>query len=256
MKCLIVDDEPLARDYLRGLLLDQKVEVVGEAEDAADALQKAEALSPDLMFLDIRMPGLDGMQLAASMMHLSMPPLVVFVTGYSDRAVEAFERDAADYLLKPVSADRLAAALVRARARLSDRSLRLQARRTIQRQAAKGAPMERLPIRVDFGVRLVPVQDIVSASARDRRVVIQTREAEWPTYYSLKELEALLPPALFLRIHDSHIVNLKLVDEVVFLGDHSYSVRLSNKQLLPVGRTRCPELHRRLGLTGNRTSPF
>ncbi len=250
IRALIVDDEPLARDYLRQILEDQGVHVAGEAENAVQAIQKAEDLKPDLMFLDIQMPGLSGIQLAGTLIHLSAPPLLVFVTGYSEHAVAAFERDALDYLVKPVDPQRLAATLVRARARLFDRKAREQLRRFVNQQATASRPIERLPIRMDYGVRLVTVDEILCAVARDRRVHIRTKQGEWPTYYSLKELEVQLPTDKFLRIHDSCLVNFQSILEVLFLGDHSYKVRLTNGELLPVGRTRYPELQRRMGLSG------
>src|ERR1019366_4593470 len=107
MNALIVDDEPLARVHLRRQLEAQGVEIVGEAENALDALSLAKELQPDLMFLDIKMPGMSGMQLAESMRTLDVQPLLIFVTGYSEYALVAFEIEAVDYLLKPVSADRL-----------------------------------------------------------------------------------------------------------------------------------------------------
>src|SRR5437762_7674024 len=115
MTALIVDDEPLARVHLRRLLEGQEVEILGEAESATLALQQAEDLQPELLFLDIQMPGLTGMQVASALLHLDVSPLIVFVTGYSEHAVTAFEHDALDYLVKPVAADRLAKTLVRAR---------------------------------------------------------------------------------------------------------------------------------------------
>src|SRR5579871_1334617 len=127
MNALIVDDEPLARADLREQLETQGVLVVGEAENATEALQKAEDLRPDLILLDIRMPGLSGLHMASALVHLETAPLVIFVTGYSEYAAEAFDNDALDYLVKPVSPDRLARALLRARERQADRQARRQA---------------------------------------------------------------------------------------------------------------------------------
>ena len=141
---LIVDDEPLARAHLRRLLEEQEVTVLGEAANAAQALQFAEDLRPEVLFLDIQMPGLNGMQVASALLHLERAPLVVFVTGYSEHAVSAFDNAALDYLLKPVSPDRLAKTLVRARTQLSDLEQRERDRKGVDKQA-QAAPLHRLP---------------------------------------------------------------------------------------------------------------
>ena len=120
MTAVVADDEPLARAHLRILLDEQAVETVGEAGNTAEALRMAEDLRPDILFLDIQMPGLTGLQAATALLHMDHPPLLVFVTGYSQHAVAAFEHNALDYLLKPVSADRISKTLVRARARLAE----------------------------------------------------------------------------------------------------------------------------------------
>ena len=120
LTALIVDDEPLARAHLRRLLEAQHLSILGEAENVPEALQLTEDLRPDLLFLDIQMPGLSGMQAASALLHLAHAPLIIFVTGYSEHAVAAFEQDALDYLVKPVSPDRLTITLLRAKERLCD----------------------------------------------------------------------------------------------------------------------------------------
>ncbi len=245
---LIVDDEPLARVHLRRLLETQGVQVAGEAESATQALQMAEELRPELLLLDIQMPGLTGMQMAGALLHLDAPPLVVFVTGHSEHAVAAFEQDALDYLVKPVSAARLAKTLARARARLANAPDRRQAEARVAERVVEAPPLRRLPVRADYAVRLIRVETILCATAREKRVFVRSSEGVHRTYYTLTQLEALLPREQFLRIHDSCVVNLDRVEELIFLGNHAYEVRLSDGELVPVGRTRYAELRRRLGL--------
>ncbi len=247
----IVDDEPLARAHLRRLLEVQGVQVVGEGENAEEALQLAEDLKPDLLFLDIQMPGLTGMQIAKALVQLEASPLLVFVTGYSEHAVAAFENDAMDYLVKPVSPDRLAKTLQRARERLANNQARSQEKERILRDGNGSPPLRRLPVRGDYTVRLIRVEDILCAVAREKRVFVRTLEGEYRTYYTLKQLETLLPPDQFLRVHDSGLVNLERIEELIFLGNHSYAIRLSSGFQLPVGRTRYAELRQRLGLDPN-----
>lgn len=243
---LIVDDEPLARARLRRLLESQEVQVLGEAENATTALQLAEDLQPNLLFLDIQMPGLTGMQMASALLHLEAAPLLVFVTGYSEHALNAFEVDALDYLVKPVTPERLAITLARVRERLADRQARTQGQSLSVPQIP---PLRSLPVRADYAVRFLPIADILCAVAREKRVFVRTTEGEYRTYYTLTQLETLLPADRFLRIHDSFLVNLDAVVELLYLGDHTYEVRLTDQQRLRVGRTRYPELQRRLGLT-------
>ena len=251
LSALIADDEPLARAYLRRLLEAQDVIVAGEAETAAEALRLCEDLHPDLLFLDIQMPGLTGLQAAAALLHFEKPPLLVFVTGYSEHAAQAFEHDALDYLVKPASPERLAKTLIRARERLNDARFRQRAQDQIDAHLhnASAAPLRRLTVREDYVVRLGRVEEIRCAVARDKRVNIRTETGEFRTYYTLTQLESLLPSDLFLRIHDSALVNLEQVEDLLFLGGHSYAVRLVGDLQLPVGRTRFAELQNRLGLT-------
>lgn len=251
LTALIVDDEPLARVHLRRLLEQQDVTIVAEAENAAKALQLAEDLCPALLFFDIQMPGLTGLQAASALLHLDKAPLLIFVTGYSEHAVAAFEKDALDYLVKPVSPERLATTLMRARERLAGKST-MQQRATIEARLSETPmqPLQRLPVRKDYSVLLIRIEEIRYAQARERRVYIRTAEGEHRTYYSLTQLESLLPPSFF-RIHDSYLVNMGLVEEVIFLGNHAYMMRLSDGSQLPVGRSRYPELQRRLGLHGD-----
>lgn len=253
LTALIVDDEPLAREYLRRMLEEQGVVIVGEADGAARALQLAEDLRPRLLFLDIQMPGLTGLQFAEALQQSTSDALIIFVTGYSEYAAQAFEQAALDYLMKPVSPVRLAKTLIRARERLSaGGAARDDAARRLAEQARREpSRLQRLPIRKDYAVLLVRLEEIRCAVARDKRVLVRTDDGgEHRTYYTLTQLEALLPPEQFLRIHDSAIVRLDTVEELLLLGNHTYAVRLSGNDQLPVGRTRYPILQERLGLAG------
>lgn len=262
MTALLVDDEPLARVHLQRLLEVHETQIIGEADNAATALQLAEDLRPDLLFLDIQMPGLTGLQMAAAIQSLDTPPLLIFVTGYSEHALVAFEHDALDYLVKPVTPERLAKTMVRARARLSEREAKRQVRETGPSNSQAGneltigttAPLHRLPIREDFFVRFIPVDEIICAIARDKRVIVRTPEGEHRTYYTLTQLESLLPSELFFRVHDSCLVNIDQIKELHILGSHSYAVKLTNGLQLPVSRSRYPLLQHRLGVNALSTS--
>jgi DNA-binding LytR/AlgR family response regulator len=256
LTALMIDDEPLARARLRRLLKSQGVQVLGEAEDAAEGLQQVQDLKPDLLFLDIQMPDLSGMQAAATLLHLKTAPLLIFVTGYSEYAITAFELNALDYLLKPISVERLALTLARAREHLANRQGQAQAVSPIEVAAPSLSRLRSLPVRTDYTVRFLPLDEILGFISRQRQVFVLTRSREYRLNYTLTQLEALLPAERFLRIHDSSLVNIDAVVELLFLGDHTYEIRLSNNQLLRVGRTRYPELQRRMGLRDHPTATF
>jgi DNA-binding LytR/AlgR family response regulator len=245
---LIVDDEPLARTHLRRLLEMSLVSVAGEAGSGAQALQMAGDLQPDLVFLDIQMPGMSGVETAAGMERLEPRPLIAFVTAYPDYAVAGFEQGALDFLLKPVTLERLATALVRLRERLAIRAAAVQRADRNAGGGDAGDALQRLPVRKNYGIQLIPVEEIACTVARDKRVYVRSNKSEHCTSYTLKQLESMLPERTFFRLHESAIVNLMHVERVVLLGDHSYAVKLTCGLELPVGRTRYSELRRRLGI--------
>lgn len=258
MNALIIDDEPLVRSHLKKMLEAQSIEVVGDSSTATEGIALAEDLSPDIVFLDIQMPGMTGLQMAAALRSLDKAPFIVFVSAYGEYAVAAFEFNTLDYLLKPVSVERLALTLIRARSRIAEISMREpEIGAELQQQTAQDdvavseqlTTLARLPIREGYAVRLLRLEEILCAIARDKRVYVRTAAGEYKTYYSLKQLERLLPADRFLRIHDSYIVQIELVRELHNLGSNSYSVRLSDGYITPVSRSRYRELQIRVGIT-------
>ena len=257
LRTLIADDEPLARAYLRRQLEAQGVTIIGESGNATEALAECDALRPNVLFLDVQMPGPDGIAAATTLRMLPAPPLLVFVTGYSKYAATAFEYDAVDYLLKPVSAERLLTTLTRLRRRLAPPMAADQvtgdianASSTIREELTYP---RHLPIRSDYAVLLMKREELVFAEARDKKVYLYDKGAngqytEHRAFHTLTQLADILPPDQFCRIHDSYLVNLGEICELSFLGNHSYSVHLQSGRDLPVGRTHYIELRRRLGL--------
>ncbi len=249
---VVVDDEPLPRAHLAHLLKEAGVGKVLQASDAASCLElfESEDDPPDWAFLDVQMPGIDGLALAdalgAGQLGLSggaSPPSVVFVTGYEEYAVQAFERAAVDYLLKPVQRTRLAVTLSRLTAPAAEvGELSMGPRLPVPL-------LQRLPIRIDYAVRLVDIADVVAATAREKRVDVITRDTIYPTYYTLNQLEQRLPAERFARVHDGWIVNLGEILEIHNLGTQAYQLRLRFEgRLIPVSRRRLPQLQQRLGL--------
>lgn len=246
MNALIVDDEPLARDLLGRMLSEQGVQVVGHAANAADGVALADDLGPDVVFLDIRMSGVSGIDATALFGQLEPPPLVVLVTGHSEYAVEAYSRSVFDYLLKPVSDERLQASLAKLRRHLS---MQRRANRVggLLRRPSPSAFLQRLPIRNRGSILLIQIERILYAAASGKSVAIRTRDASIQSSFTLAYLEHVLPPN-FMRIHASCIVNIVFVSEILLLGNHSYAVKLVNGDELPLARHQYPRLQERLGL--------
>ena len=235
MRAFLVDDEILVRGYLAELLIEQGVAVVGEAGDAPSALAGIAESRPDVVFVDVRMPGISGLHLAEEIRRLDDPPHIVLATGHSEHAVAGFDLGAADYLLKPVSPERLMRCLARLRPEQSTR-------------ASAPAPFGRLPLRSDAGIRLADPAEVACALSRERKVYVRLDSGEEFRFAgSLAELEARLEPLGFLRIHDSYLVPVAKIREVIPLGNHEFEVRLADGRRAPVGRTRYPVLRKLLG---------
>ena len=259
MRTLIVDDERLARQKLRTLLQRHNdVELVGECANGEAALADIARLLPDLVFLDVRMPGKTGFDVVNGLPP-GPAPHVVFVTAYGDYAVEAFEVEAVDYLLKPFDRERLDRAVARVRtrasepgkalARLGDLVMRLEGalaeRRAPQAVAAVPAPTngtpaaalaERVAVKKDGRTLLVPTQEIDWIEAVDKYVRLHAKGARYLHREALSALERRLDPAQFLRIHRGAIVNLRRVREIhPGVGDEP-TVVLADGTRLPLSR--------------------
>jgi two-component system LytT family response regulator len=231
---MIVDDEPLARQTVRVLLArDPEVEVVGEHASGDAALEALAHEEVALLFLDIRMPGLDGL---ATLARLGVRPATVLVTALPEHAVTAFDLDVADYLLKPFDDARFARALDRAKART------LATRRP-------AAPLERLVIREGGRIASLAVEDIDWIEAQDCYAEIHAGRRSYLVRQPLHKLAASLDPARFVRIHRKTIVNVRCVKELepVFHGEHV--VFLHDGTRLKLSRTFKDQVDRLLGLS-------
>jgi two-component system LytT family response regulator len=241
MRVLIVDDEALARDRLRRLLAQAgDVEIVGEAADGLEALQMIETLVPDLVLLDIQMPGLDGFGVVEA---LEDPPQIVFVTAYDEHAIRAFEVNALDYLLKPFSRVRLQKAIRRAQAAVAgEHDLSAQLRPLLANLAAQGRTMVRLAVRDRERIRVLDVDEVDWIGIQDERAVVHVGDREYPIRRTLAELEARLDPARFFRAHRSAIVNLDRVKEVIPWFKGSHKLRLTTGAEVELSRAQARAL--------------
>ena len=236
IRTIIVDDEDLARQVLREFLSARpEIEIVAECANGFEAVKAATELKPDLVFLDIQMPKLDGFEV----LELIGPgPAVIFVTAYDTFAIRAFEVHAVDYLLKPIGAPRFEAALERAKERLSGKlpSAPLPA---MDLAAAARPPqhyLDRIPVRDGASVSIIPVAKLDYAEAQDDYVALASQGKKHLKQQTISSLEAALDPSRFLRIHRSYIVNLERVARIEPYGKDSFVAVLSTGAQLPVSR--------------------
>ncbi len=235
LRALIVDDEPLARQRLKKLLQDEPdVEVIAECADGGDAVATIRAEQPDLVFLDVQMPVLDGFGVLEAIGPEQMPA-VIFVTAYDRYALRAFEYNALDYLLKPFDRDRFRKALERARAQLSKSPLREEVQQLIgatEEFRTEGKPLERLVIRSSGRVFFLRVDEIDWIEAAGNYVRLHVGKETHLLRDTMSSLEARLDPKKFLRIHRSTMVNIERIQELqpLFHGDYIVILR-DGKQL-------------------------
>jgi two-component system LytT family response regulator len=243
MRTLIVDDEPPARERLKRLLDDiEGVALIGEAEDGAQAVEMIERERPDLVLLDIQMPGLDGFGVVEA---LDDPPPLVFVTAYDQYAIRAFEVSALDYLLKPFSRERLEKAIRRAQeAQADEQDVAARLRPLLESLAAQGRYLTRLAVRERDRIRVLDVDEVEWIGIEDEGVVVHVGDQGYPTRRTLTELEARLDPACFFRAHRSAIVNLSQVKEVIPWFKGSHRLRLTTGAEVDLSRAQARALRK------------
>ncbi|WP_189644593.1 LytR/AlgR family response regulator transcription factor [Luteimonas gilva] len=242
LRAVIVDDEPLARARLSRLLGDEReVEVLAEFADGESAVREMPALSPDVVFLDVRMPQMNGFAMLERL-PAEPRPLVVFVTAYSEHAVQAFDARAVDYLVKPVAPDRLRDSVERIRRQLAGQA---------SRDDARGRYPERLAVPDGARVRIVAVADIEYVLAQGNYVELKVGGRGLLLRETMAGIRERLDPAQFIRIHRSRIVRLSMVEQVEPYSAGQYVVRMRSGARLTSGRSYRAELRRALGLTPN-----
>lgn len=248
-RALIAEDEPLLAQSLAIALAGNwpELQVIGIAPNGNEALRMATAQRPDVLFLDIRMPGLNGLEVAADLIDQlddnAVPPCFVFVTAYDEFALKAFELGSVDYLLKPVNPERLARTVVRLRAQLDKPGgalAELAARLSLvigAQPTAAAAPLKIIRAAVGNTVRMVPVEDVCYFQATDKYVSVVTRDADLLIRVPLKDLLAQLPADRFRQIHRGTIVNLAEVVSATRDESGRVSLRLRQRnEVLAVSR--------------------
>ena len=238
MRVLIVDDERLARDKLRRFLAEAEgFRVIGEAGNGAEAAERIRRERPDVVFLDVQMPGMDGFAVIEELPG-EMLPAVVFVTAHDEYAIRAFEVEAIDYLLKPFDRARLRQTLDRVRRQLGrdPGELAEKLQRLLASRAGERRPLRRIAIRSGGRIQSLPVDEVHWFEAADNYLKIHTARAVPLIRETLAELERRLDPDVFIRIHRSAIVRIESIREVECMFHGDYEVVLRSGTRLPVGR--------------------
>ncbi|GGG03756.1 LytR/AlgR family response regulator transcription factor [Paenibacillus abyssi] len=258
MKVMIAEDERLAREELLYLLSqEQDVELLPFAVNGAELLELADIHKPDVVFLDIQMPGLDGVQTAQQLMNIEPQPLIVFATAYEQYAVEAFRIEAVDYLLKPYDEDRLREALQRIRKLLasSEGASPSPASAAPAALKASGSKVLQPPIKpkllVDDGSRMIVIEPVKIGFAvkEEKQTHIHMADGQvHATRQTLQELEEKLTGYAFFRPHRSYLVNVDFIDEIEpwFNGAYNIILKDAKRSRIPVSRSAGKELIRRL----------
>ena len=255
LRAVLVDDEQLARDELSYLLGQMGgVEIAGQSGNGVEGLATIDRVRPDLVFLDIQMPGLTGFEVARRMLETGSSSHIVFVTAYDQHAIEAFEVNAVDYLLKPVDPARLEVALERARRRISLERRQggdaagvsnQQLEKLVQLVAERQDRREQLAMKVGERFMLVQADEVIFASLVDDSITVVTgQQAGTSNYRTLDELQTRLDPAVFWRVHRSHLVNINKIKEIVPWFSRNYILRMKDAKAteIPVSRTQTRRL--------------
>jgi two-component system response regulator AlgR len=205
MNVLIVDDEQLARQRLRKLLSNAEgYNIIGEAETGEDALRKTQAAQPDVVLMDIRMPGMDGIEAASYINLMDKPPAIIFTTAFSEHALQAFQTHAIDYLVKPIKQSRLEAAL--------DAAKRMnKAQLSKLRQDETGGAREKICVKSRGTLELIPLEEIIYFMADQKYVTLRTADQEYLIEESLKNIEQEFS-FQFIRIHRNALVSKKMLN--------------------------------------------
>ena len=257
LRAVVVDDEQLAREEVCFLLSEVGgVEVVGQAANGVEALDIIQSARPDLVLLDVQMPGLTGFEVARRLFEAGLDSQLVFVTAYDQHAIQAFDVNAVDYLLKPVEADRLTTAVERVRRRLAserrpgpgaggelDRLLQLLSQRQEHR--------EQLAVKISDRFLLIQADEVVHASVETDVITVVTNSLSGTSNYrTLDELQARLDPAVFWRVHRSHLVNINKIKEIVPWFSRNYILKMKDARgsEIPVSRSQTKRLREYLKL--------
>jgi two-component system LytT family response regulator len=233
--CLIIDDEKLARDLLKEYLENYPdIELLGEADQGTEAVEKIDKLKPDIVFLDVQMPGMTGFDVLEDIEH---EPYVIFVTAYDQYAIKAFEKNAVDYLLKPLDEERFRNAVNRALKRKTLEHSSIEDLLSSMRSERKGTYDTHIFVQKSEKLFNLPVEEIVYLEASGDYTIITTKADQFVSSSGIGKLEEILNPEVFIRVHRSTIVNVNYLKEIERHFNGGMVVKMQSGKSFPVSRT-------------------
>jgi two-component system LytT family response regulator len=233
--CIIVDDEKLARDLLKEYLENYpEIEVLDEADQGTDAVEKIDKLKPDIVFLDVQMPGMTGFDVLEDIEH---EPYVIFVTAYDQYAIKAFEKNAVDYLLKPLDEERFRNAVNRALKRKTLEHSSIEDLLSSMKSERKGSYDTHIFVQKSEKLFNLPVDEIVYLEASGDYTIITTKADQFVSSSGIGKLEEILNPEVFIRVHRSTIVNVNYLKEIERHFNGGMVVKMQSGKSFPVSRT-------------------
>ena len=235
MKAVIIDDENLARELIKAYLkkFDQ-VEVIAECSDGFQGLKAIQQHNPDLIFLDIQMPKITGFEMLEL---IENPPVVIFSTAFDQYAIKAFELNATDYLLKPYSEARFEEAVKKALAKIGQKESNQKELEGLKETRSEQDSLDRIVVKTGNKIQILALNQVHHFEAQDDYVAIHSDQGKFLKLMRMKALENGLPTGDFVRIHRSHIVNVKHIEKLELYEKDSYILYLKNGQQLPVSRS-------------------
>lgn len=233
--CIIIDDEKLARDLLHEYLeAFPKIEIIGECEKGKDAVEKIDSLKPDIIFLDVQMPGMNGFEVLEEIDH---DPYVIFTTAYDQYAIKAFEKNAVDYLLKPLDEERFTLAVNRALTRKKLEQNNLDELLMSIRAERKGNFESHIFVQKSEKLFNLPVEEIIYLEASGDYTIITTKNDQFVSSSGIGKLEEIMNPEIFIRVHRSTIINLNFLKEIERHFNGGMIVKMQSGKSFPVSRT-------------------
>ncbi|KYG77933.1 MULTISPECIES: LytR/AlgR family response regulator transcription factor [Roseivirga] len=235
MKAVIIDDENLARELIKAYLkkFDQ-VEIIAECSDGFQGLKAIQQHNPDLIFLDIQMPKITGFEMLEL---IENPPVVIFSTAFDQYAIKAFELNATDYLLKPYSEARFEEAVKKALAKIGQKESNQKELEGLKETRSEQESLDRIVVKTGNKIQILALNQVHHFEAQDDYVAIHSDQGKFLKLMRMKALENGLPTGDFVRIHRSHIVNVKHIEKLELYEKDSYILYLKNGQQLPVSRS-------------------
>ncbi len=235
IRVILIDDEPLARSLLKKFLGEfQEVEIVGVYENGFEGLKGITELNPDLIFLDIQMPKLNGFEMLELLDEI---PHTIFITAYDNYAVKAFERSAVDYLLKPYSKERLTTAFNKAKELIDNKEKANNVMVAIEEHRVQIDTIDRIAVKTGSKIKIIYIQDVEYLESQDDYVMIYTADGKYLKQKTMKFFENHLPKQSFVRVHRSYTVRVDFVEQIELYEKEGYIIKLKNNKTIPVSKS-------------------